>query len=194
MVPVVVALGSNVGDSLTHLRHAERSLAGEEDRARERDEPGPAAARLSCLLLETLAARLTGSPGRAEQAADTAERLREQVPAHLLDRHPELTALLLAHLGSTRLWAGHLEEARAALSLVAEGSDGVSTALPREDSLGRLALIDYLNGVELFVTDAWAGADAEFGMPIRVVTTKAWHAMFARQLFRRKRRPHRETT
>ncbi|MEV6380410.1 LuxR C-terminal-related transcriptional regulator [Streptomyces sp. NPDC051773] len=131
---------------LTHLRHAERSLAGEEDRARERDEPGPAAARLSCLLLETLAARLTGSPGRAEQAADTAERLREQVPAHLLDRHPELTALLLAHLGSTRLWAGHLEEARAALSLVAEGSDGVSTALPREDSLGRLALIDYLNG------------------------------------------------
>ncbi|MDX3637919.1 LuxR C-terminal-related transcriptional regulator [Streptomyces sp. MB09-02B] len=131
---------------LSHLRHADRSLAGEEDRARAQDETGPTAARLSCLLLETLAARLTGSPGRAEQAARTAERLREQVPAHLLDRHPELTALLLAHLGSTRLWAGRFEEARAALSLVAEGSDGVSTALPREDCLGRLALIDYLNG------------------------------------------------
>lgn len=131
---------------LTHLRHAERSLAGEEDRAETEDEPGPAAARLSCLLLETLAARLTGSPGRAELAAGTAERLREQVPAHLLDAHPELTALLLAHLGSTRLWAGRFEEARAALSLVADGSGDASTALPREDALGRLALIDYLNG------------------------------------------------
>ncbi|MDX3692507.1 LuxR C-terminal-related transcriptional regulator [Streptomyces europaeiscabiei] len=131
---------------LTHLRHAERSLVGEEERAEAEDEPGPAAARLSCLMLEALAARLTGSPGRAELAAGTAERLREQVPAHLLDQHPELTALLLSHLGSARLWAGNLDEARAALSLVADGSVDASTALPREDSLGRLALIDYLNG------------------------------------------------
>ncbi|WP_226966629.1 LuxR C-terminal-related transcriptional regulator [Streptomyces phaeolivaceus] len=131
---------------LTHLRHAERTLAAQEDRAEAEDEPGPVAARLSCLLLETLAARLTGSPGRAEQAAGTAERLREQVPADLLDKHPELTALLLAHLGSTRLWAGRYEEARAALALVADGTGDASTALPREDSLGRLALIDYLHG------------------------------------------------
>lgn len=131
---------------LTHLRHAERSLVGEEERAEAEDEPGPAAARLSCLMLEALAARLTGSPGRAELAAGTAERLREQVPAHLLDQHPELTALLLSHLGSARLWAGNFDEARAALSLVADGSGDASTALPREDSLGRLALIDYLNG------------------------------------------------
>lgn len=129
---------------LSHLRHAERDLAEDEDRAE--DEPGPAAARLSCLLLEALAARLTGSPGRAELVAGTAERLREQVPAHLLDAHPELTALLLTHLGSTRLWAGRFEEARAALSLVTEGSGDASTALPREDCLGLLALIDYLNG------------------------------------------------
>lgn len=129
---------------LSHLRHAERDLAEDEHRAGE--EPGPAAARLSCLLLEALAARLTGSPGRAELVAGTAERLREQVPAHLLDAHPELTALLLAHLGSTRLWAGRFEEARAALSLVADGSGDASTALPREDCLGLLALIDYLNG------------------------------------------------
>ncbi|MFE7839885.1 LuxR C-terminal-related transcriptional regulator [Streptomyces sp. NPDC057474] len=131
---------------LTHLRHAERGLAGDESRAEAEDAPGPAAARLSYVLLEALAARLTGSPAKAELAAGTAERLREQVPAHLLDKHPELTALLLAHLGSTRLWAGRFEEARAALSLVADGSGDASTALPREDSLGRLALIDYLNG------------------------------------------------
>lgn len=131
---------------LTHLRHAERSLAAEENRTETEDGPGRAAARLSCALLEALAARLTGSPGRAELAAGTAERLRERVPAHLLDKHPELTALLLTHLGSTRLWAGRFEAARAALSLVADGSGGASTALPRADSLGRLALIDYLNG------------------------------------------------
>ncbi|WP_200308154.1 LuxR C-terminal-related transcriptional regulator [Streptomyces adelaidensis] len=139
---------------LTHLRHAERTLAGEENRAAPdgeadaatEDGPGPAATWLSCALLEALAARLTGSPGRAELAAGAAERLQETVPGHLLAKHPELTALLLAHLGSTRLWAGHFEEARAALCLVADCSGGAATALPREDSLGRLALIDYLNG------------------------------------------------
>jgi phosphoenolpyruvate carboxykinase (ATP) len=44
---------------------------------------------------------------------------------------------------------------------------------------------DHLNGQDLFVVDAYAGADADYGMPIRVVTPKAWHALFARQLFRR---------
>ncbi|MET7458039.1 LuxR C-terminal-related transcriptional regulator [Streptomyces sp. NPDC005574] len=129
---------------LTHLRHAERGLAEEPDPAQDAD--GLAAARLSCALLEALAGRLTGSPGRAELAAESAGRLWDQVPAHLLDRHPELTALLLTHLGSTRLWAGRFEDARAVLATVAEGSGGAATALPREDSLGRLALIDYLNG------------------------------------------------
>jgi len=45
--------------------------------------------------------------------------------------------------------------------------------------------IDHLNAHDLFVTDAWAGADPAYGMPIRVVGTYAWHALFARQLFRR---------
>ncbi len=66
--------------------------------------------------------------------------------SHLLDEHPELTALLLTHLGSARLWAGCFKDARAALTTVAACSGGASTALPREESLGHLALIDYLNG------------------------------------------------
>ncbi|QDV92448.1 Phosphoenolpyruvate carboxykinase [ATP] [Phycisphaerae bacterium RAS2] len=45
--------------------------------------------------------------------------------------------------------------------------------------------IAHLNDQELFVTDAWAGADEQYGMPIRLVGTKAWHSLFARQLFRR---------
>ena len=68
------------------------------------------------------------------------------MPAQLLDAHPELAALLSTHLGSTRLWAGSFEDARAALSTAVACSGGASTALPREESLGHLALIDYLNG------------------------------------------------
>ncbi|MCG8408597.1 MAG: phosphoenolpyruvate carboxykinase (ATP) [Phycisphaerales bacterium] len=45
--------------------------------------------------------------------------------------------------------------------------------------------IKHLNEQELFVVDAWAGADNQYGLPIRLITTKAWHALFARQLFRR---------
>lgn len=129
---------SDLDRGLAHLRRAEERLTG--------DEPGQAAALLTCALLETLAARLTGSPGQAEKAAETAHDLRQEVPAHLLDKHPELTALLLTHLGATRLWAGHFEDARAALSAVAGSSGGAATVLPREESLGHLALLDYLNG------------------------------------------------
>lgn len=130
---------SDLDRGLPHLHHAEESLTAD-------DAPGAAAARLSCALLEVLAARLTGSPGRAEQAAEAARHLRTEVPEHLLDKHPELNALTQTHLGSARLWAGRFEDARAALSPVVSTTGGAATALPREESLGHLALIDYLNG------------------------------------------------
>jgi len=123
---------------LASLRHAEEQLA---DLA-----PGRAAAQLSCALLETLAARLAGCPPQAEKAAEAADALRREVPQHLLDRHPELTALLLTHLGSVRLWAGRFEDARTALSAVAGAPDGALTAMPRQESRAHLALLDYLNG------------------------------------------------
>ncbi|EFL35925.1 LOW QUALITY PROTEIN: LuxR family transcriptional regulator, partial [Streptomyces viridochromogenes DSM 40736] len=123
---------------LTHLRRAEEQLAG--------DGTDPARGRLSCALLEVLAGRLTGSPGRAERAAEQAWALRKDVPAQLLDEHPELTALLLAHLGAARLWAGRFDDARSALSAVAGHPGGAAMALPRWEALGQLALIDYLNG------------------------------------------------
>jgi phosphoenolpyruvate carboxykinase (ATP) len=43
----------------------------------------------------------------------------------------------------------------------------------------------YLQGRDLFVLDAYAGADQRYGMPIRLITEFAWHALFAHQLFRR---------
>ncbi|MFD5762810.1 LuxR C-terminal-related transcriptional regulator, partial [Streptomyces sp. NPDC127044] len=130
---------------LARLHHAGASLAADVSDAAT-DVPGPAAARLSCALLEALAARLAGSPLQAERAAEAAEELRQAVPAHLLGQHPELMALLLTHLGSTRLWVGRFEDARTALSAAAGCPGGASTALVREESLGHLALIDYLNG------------------------------------------------
>ncbi len=44
---------------------------------------------------------------------------------------------------------------------------------------------EHLSGKELFVVDAVAGADARHALPVRIITPYAWHALFARQLFRR---------
>jgi len=36
---------------------------------------------------------------------------------------------------------------------------------------------------ELFVQDCFVGADPEYRMPIRIITDKAWHSLFARNMF-----------
>jgi len=38
-------------------------------------------------------------------------------------------------------------------------------------------------GKELFVQDCYAGADPAYRLPIRVITEKAWHSLFARTMF-----------
>lgn len=43
----------------------------------------------------------------------------------------------------------------------------------------------YLQNRELYVFDGFAGADPQHRLPIRVVTEKAWHSLFARCLFLR---------
>ncbi len=45
---------------------------------------------------------------------------------------------------------------------------------------------DYVRNLdELYVVDAYAGADPRYRLNVQVVTEWAWHALFARQLFRR---------
>jgi phosphoenolpyruvate carboxykinase (ATP) len=44
-------------------------------------------------------------------------------------------------------------------------------------------MLRFLEGRDVFVQDCFAGADAEFTMPVRVITQRAWHSLFARQLF-----------
>ena len=44
-------------------------------------------------------------------------------------------------------------------------------------------LLKFWETEELFVQDCFAGADPEYTLPIRVITQRAWHSLFARQLF-----------
>ncbi len=41
----------------------------------------------------------------------------------------------------------------------------------------------YLQGRDVFVQDCYAGADPDHSLPIRVITQKAWHSLFARTMF-----------
>jgi len=45
----------------------------------------------------------------------------------------------------------------------------------------------YLQGHELFIQDLYAGADSSQRVRVRVVSTSAWHALFARNMFIRPR-------
>ena len=45
------------------------------------------------------------------------------------------------------------------------------------------AMIEYLRGKDLFVQDCYAGADPAYRLPVRVVTERAWHSLFARHMF-----------
>jgi len=40
----------------------------------------------------------------------------------------------------------------------------------------------YCQDEELFVQDVYAGADPEYKMPVRIITEKAWHSLFARNM------------
>ncbi|MBB5373669.1 phosphoenolpyruvate carboxykinase (ATP) [Acidocella aromatica] len=60
----------------------------------------------------------------------------------------------------------------------------VNQKLPREKYevlKGRVQA--YLQGRELFTQDVYAGADPENRIRVRLVTTGAWHALFARNMF-----------
>jgi len=41
----------------------------------------------------------------------------------------------------------------------------------------------WAQGEEFFVQDVYAGADPDYRMPVRIITEKAWHSLFARNMF-----------
>ncbi|OII65780.1 helix-turn-helix transcriptional regulator [Streptomyces sp. CC53] len=146
----------DVHRGLDHLRRAEEALP--DDGTRD-----AAAVQLSGALLRVFAARLAGSADMAEAAAKAAADARQGLPAECLDDSPELSALLLTELGTAQLWAGRFDAARAALSAAAEAPEGPLTAMPRHESLARLALVDLLHGrpgpAESRAREAVAGAE-----------------------------------
>ncbi len=44
-------------------------------------------------------------------------------------------------------------------------------------------MLGFLQGRDVFVQDAYAGADANYRLPVRIVTELAWHSMFVRNMF-----------
>jgi phosphoenolpyruvate carboxykinase (ATP) len=44
-------------------------------------------------------------------------------------------------------------------------------------------LMTYVQDKELYVLDAWGGADPAYRVPVRIVTEFAWHNLFARNMF-----------
>ncbi len=44
-------------------------------------------------------------------------------------------------------------------------------------------LLAYLQGKDIFIQDCFAGADPKYRISVRVLTEKAWHSIFARNLF-----------
>ncbi|MDF1535559.1 MAG: phosphoenolpyruvate carboxykinase (ATP) [bacterium] len=54
-----------------------------------------------------------------------------------------------------------------------------------EEQFNRLhaRLMAYLQGKDLFVQDCYVGADPNYRLPIRVITERAWHNLFARNMF-----------
>ena len=52
----------------------------------------------------------------------------------------------------------------------------------RFDAVHRL-VAQHLRGKDLFVQDCYAGADPSYRLPVRVITERAWHNLFARYMF-----------
>jgi len=44
-------------------------------------------------------------------------------------------------------------------------------------------LLAFIQGKDIFVQDCYAGADPDYRLKVRVITTQAWHSMFARNMF-----------
>jgi phosphoenolpyruvate carboxykinase (ATP) len=50
-----------------------------------------------------------------------------------------------------------------------------------------MRLAAYLRGRDVFVQDVFAGADQNYRLPVRIITERAWHSLFARNMFIRPR-------
>ncbi len=69
---------------------------------------------------------------------------------------------------------------------IAWGDQNIPTDAETFDRLHE-QMKSYAQGKDLFVQDLYAGANEKYRMPVRIVTEKAWHSLFARNMFIRRK-------
>jgi phosphoenolpyruvate carboxykinase (ATP) len=99
---------------------------------------------------------------------------------------------LVSHLGALAVKTGHYTGRAANEKFIVDNQtshehvawDKVNKPFRPEkfDELYK-RMLAYMHGRDLFVQDCFAGADKEHRLPIRVITEKAWHSLFARNMF-----------
>ncbi len=60
---------------------------------------------------------------------------------------------------------------------------------PERYDILRSRLLAYLQGKDLYVQDCYVGAHPEYRVPIRIINERAWHSLFARNMFIRESDP-----
>ncbi|BCS56085.1 phosphoenolpyruvate carboxykinase (ATP) [Geobacter sp. SVR] len=99
---------------------------------------------------------------------------------------------LVTHLGAIAVKTGHYT-GRAANEKFIVDEPGSSNSIawgtinkpfsPEQFDLLYNRMLAYIHGKDLFVQDCFAGANHEHRLPIRIITEKAWHSLFARNMF-----------
>ncbi len=101
---------------------------------------------------------------------------------------------LISHLGALTVKTGHYTGRAANDKFIVEDPESsgqinwgkVNRPFPPEsfDHLYK-KMTSYMQGRDLFVQDCFAGASPEHRIPVRIITERAWHALFARNMFLR---------
>jgi len=101
---------------------------------------------------------------------------------------------LISHLGALAVKTGHytgraandkfIVEEPSSRELINWGKVNRPFAPERFEALYR-RMTAYMQGRDLFVQDCFAGASPQHRVPIRIISERAWHSLFARNMFLR---------
>ena len=99
---------------------------------------------------------------------------------------------LISHLGALAVKTGHYTGRAANEKFIVdepESHDHINWGKvnrpfdPMKFDLLYKRMTAYLQGRDLFVQDCFAGASPEHRLPVRIITERAWHSLFARNMF-----------
>jgi len=142
--PEARLIAAAVAYAAGHPERAATNLAHAEELMNQAvPECGPAATLSAAVLGGFLAAATHDGP-RMLATAYAAQAVLAQLPPEHLDRHPELSALVLAAIGTAQSWAGIVAGAAARLTEAAVAAAGCPTL--HVDCLQHLALLDAYRG------------------------------------------------